>query len=159
MIAFADLLEPKPFMSHSLRALTRLTPNWIGPPLWAALAGIVLWYTVRAWKSDVPIRVRLGVVILAATLVNPHVIIYDLTVLALPLIWFGSYMQEPARQEDAGPYWMSVYWLFVLTFMPTAAAIGLQASVFVMVGLLVLVSRAIKSDALAPATIDNRIAA
>jgi hypothetical protein len=145
-IAYADLLEAKPFMSHSLRALTRLTPNWIGLPMWAALAVIVLWFTVRAWKSDAPLRVRLGVVVLAATLVNPHVIIYDLTVLVLPLIWFGSYMQEPARREEAGAYWTAVYWLFVLTFMPTAAVILLQASVFVMVGLLVIVSRAIHAD-------------
>jgi hypothetical protein len=159
MIAFADLLEPKPFMSHSLRALTRLAPNWIGPPLWTLLAGIVLWYTVRAWKSDAPVRVRLGVVILAATLVNPHVIIYDLTVLALPLIWFGSYMQEPPRQKDAEPYWIAVYWLFVLTFMPTAAAIGLQASVFVMVALLVLVSRAIRADVTPAPALATQIAA
>jgi hypothetical protein len=145
-IAYADLLEAKPFMSHSLRALTRLTPNWIGLPMWAALAAIVLWFTVRAWKSDAPLRVRLGVVVLAATLVNPHVIIYDLTVLVLPLIWFGSYMQGPARREEAGAYWTAVYWLFVLTFMPTAAVIPLQASVFVMVGLLVIVSRAIHAD-------------
>jgi hypothetical protein len=145
-IAYADLLEAKPFMSHSLRALTRLTPNWIGLPMWAALAAIVLSFTVRAWKSDAPLRVRLGVVVLAATLVNPHVIIYDLTVLVLPLIWFGSYMQEPARREEAGAYWTAVYWLFVLTFMPTAAVIPLQASVFVMVGLLVIVSRAIHAD-------------
>jgi hypothetical protein len=145
-IAYADLLEAKPFMSHSLRALTRLTPNWIGLPMWATLAAIVLWFTVRAWKSDAPLRVRLGVVVLAATLVNPHVIIYDLTVLVLPLIWFGSYMQGPARREEAGAYWTAVYWLFVLTFMPTAAVILLQASVFVMVGLLVIVSRAIHAD-------------
>jgi hypothetical protein len=159
-IAYADLLEAKPFMSHSLRALTRLTPNWIGLPLWATLAAIVLWYTVRAWKSEAPIRVRLGVVILAATLVNPHVIIYDLTVLALPLIWFGSYMQEPPRRDEAGLYWTAVYWLFVLTFMPTAAVISLQASVFVMIGLLMLVSRAIQAEAHPhPATINDRIAA
>ncbi len=159
-IAYADLLEAKPFMSHSLRALTRLTPNWIGLPLWATLAAIVLWHTMRAWRSEAPVGVRLGVVVLAATLVNPHVIIYDLTVLALPLIWFGSYMQDPARQDDAGPYWTAVYWLFVFTFMPTAAAIGLQASVFVMVGLLVLVSRAIRADAhTRPATTNTQIAA
>ena len=98
---------------------------------------------------------------LSSAIVNPHMIVYDLTVLALPLIWFGSYMQEPPRRDDARPYWTTVYWLFALTFMPTAAVIGLQASVFVMVGLLVLVSRAIQADAIthAPATIDNQIAA
>jgi hypothetical protein len=101
------------------------------------------------------------VVVLAATLVNPHVIIYDLTVLALPVIWFGAYMEDPARREHAGWYWSGVYWLFVLTFMPTAAAIGLQASVFVMLGLLVLVSRAIQADVNthAPNTVNDRVAA
>jgi hypothetical protein len=160
-IAYADLLEPKPFMSHSLRAVTRLAPNWIGVPLWAILAAVVLGYTVRVWKSATPIRVRLGVVVLASALVNPHMIIYDLTVLALPLLWLGSYMQDPVRQEQAGPYWSAVYWFFVTTFIPTAAAIGLQASVFVMVGLLVLVGRAVRTDAstLDPADIDVRIAA
>lgn len=161
MIAVADLLEAKPFMSHSLRALTRLTPNWIGLPLWGALSAIVLWYTVRAWRSAAPVRVRLGVVVLAATLVNPHVIIYDLTVLVLPLVWFGSYIQEPAKRQDVVLYWTAVYWLFVSTFIPTAAAIGLQASVVVMVGLLVLVSRAIQAgeNTTSPAIITPRIAA
>jgi hypothetical protein len=145
-IAYADLLEAKPFLSHSLRAVTRVAPNWIGLPVWAALSAVVLGYTVRAWKSQAPVRVRLGVVVLASALVNPHMIIYDLTVLALPILWFGAYLQEPARREQAGRYWTTVYWLFVLTFMPTAAAIGVQASVFVMIGLLVLVVRAVEAD-------------
>jgi hypothetical protein len=159
MIAVADLLEAKPFMSHSLRAITRLTPNWFGVPLWAALAAIVLRYAVRAWKSDAPIRVRLGVIVLAAVLVNPHVIIYDLTVLALPLLWFGSYVERSPRRPEAAAYWTAVYWLFALTLIPTAAAIGVQASVFVMAGLLVLVCRAIQADASAPSVINQRIAA
>lgn len=145
MMTYADLLEAKPFLSHSLRAVTRLAPNRIGVPTWAIVSAIVLWYTVRAWKSPAPLRVRLGVVVLASALVNPHMIIYDLTVLALPLVWFGAYMQEPARR-DAGPYWMLVYWLFVTTFMPTAAAIGVQASVFIMAALLMVVSRAVHAE-------------
>ncbi len=160
-MAYADLLEAKPFMSHSLRALTRLTPNWIGLPLWAILAVIVLWYTVRVWKSQAPVRVKLGTVVLASVLVNPHLIIYDLTVLVLPLLWFGAYMQEPGRRERAASYWMAVYWLFALTFVPTAAAIGLQASVVVMLGLLVLVSRAVQdeSSAVSPVDIEARLTA
>jgi hypothetical protein len=154
-IAYADLLEAKPFMSHSLRALTRLTPNWIGLPLWAILAAIVLWYTVRMWKSRAPVRVKLGTVVLASVLVNPHLIIYDLTVLALPLRWFGAYMQEPVRRERAASYWMAVYWLFAVTFVPTAAAVGLQASVFVMLGLLALVSRAVQGESSLVAPVDT----
>jgi Glycosyltransferase family 87 len=160
MMTYADLLEAKPFLSHSLRAVTRLAPNWIGVPIWAIVSAIVLWYTVRAWKSRAPLRVRLGVVVLASALVNPHMIVYDLTVLALPLVWFGAYMQEPARR-NAGPYWMLVYWLFVTTFMPTAAAIGVQISVFVMAALLMVVSRAVHAaaGALNPAHPNARLAA
>jgi alpha-1,2-mannosyltransferase len=138
-----DLLESKPFHSHSLRSLTRLAPNWIGIPLWVAVAGVVLWYTARVWRSDAPLRVRLGVVMLAAVLVNPHVIIYDVTVLALPLLWFAAYMQEPERQATAAPFWVTTYWLFAALFAPTAAALGIQVSVLLMAWLMVLVSRSV----------------
>jgi hypothetical protein len=159
MVAYEDMLEAKPFLSHSVRAVTRLAPNWIGVPIWAIVSAIVLWYTVRTWKSPAPLGVRLGVVVLASALVNPHMIIYDLTVLALPLVWFGAYMQEPARREQAEPYWMLVYWLFVTTFIPTAAAIGVQASVFVMCALLILVDRAVQTDTKTANSADARIAA
>jgi alpha-1,2-mannosyltransferase len=138
-----DALESKPFLSHSLRTVTRLAPNWIGVPLWVALAAVVLWYTARVWRSDAPLRVRLGVVMLAAVLVNPHLIIYDATVLALPLLWFGAYMHERERRAAAAPFWITVYWLFAAFFAPTAAAIGVQVSVVLMVWLMVLVSRSV----------------
>jgi len=136
-----------------------LAPNWIGVPIWAIVSAVLLWYTVRVWKSRAPLGVRLGVVVLASALVNPHMIIYDLTVLALPLVWFGAYMQEPAQREHAEPYWMLVYWLFVTTFIPTAAVIGVQASVFVMAALLILVDRAVQADTNAANSADARIAA
>ena len=159
MVAYEDMLEANPALSHSVRAVTRLAPNWIGVPIWAIVSAVLLWYTVRVWKSRAPLGVRLGVVVLASALVNPHMIIYDLTVLALPLVWFGAYMQEPAQREHAEPYWMLVYWLFVTTFIPTAAVIGVQASVFVMAALLILVDRAVQADTNAANSADARIAA
>jgi hypothetical protein len=141
-LTYQDLLESKPFNSHSLRAVTRLVPNVIGVPLWLVLSATVLWYTVRVWKSDAPIRIRLGVVMLASLLVNPHVIVYDVTLLALPLIWFGAYMLEPKRHHDAPAFGMLVYWLFVALLFPTARVIGIQASVPLMIGLLVWITGA-----------------
>ena len=140
-LTYQDLLESKPFNSHSLRAVTRLLPNVVGVPLWLALSAIVLWYTVRVWKSDAPVRVRLGVVMLASLLVNPHVIVYDVTLLGLPLLWFGAYMLEPPRHEDAPAFGVLVYWLFVVLLVPTARVIGIQASVPLMLGLLVWMTR------------------
>ena len=139
-LTYADWLESKPFMSHSLRAVTRVLPDWIDVPLWLALSATVLWYTVRVWKSDAPVRVRLGVVMLASLLVNPHVIVYDVTLLALPLLWFGAYMLEHEHQE-APAFGVLVYWLFAALFIPTAAVIGIQVSVPLMMGLLVWMTR------------------
>jgi hypothetical protein len=140
-LTHADHLEAKPFMSHSLRAVTRLLPNGLGLPLWITLSAIVLWYTVRVWRTDAPVRIRLGVVMLASLLVNPHVIVYDATLLALPLLWLGAYMLEAPRHEKAPAFGVLVYWLFAALFVPTAAVIGLQISVPLMMGLLIFISR------------------
>jgi hypothetical protein len=153
-----DLLESKPFLSHSLRSLTRLAPNWIGVPLWVAAASVVLWYTARVWRSDAPLRVRVGVVMLSAVLVNPHVIIYDVTVLALPLVWFAAYMQEPEQRAVAAPFCVTTYWLFAALFVPTAAALGIQLSVVLMLGVMVLVSRAALHVAVPPQVITHAAA-
>ena len=157
-LTYVDLLESKPFNSHSLRAVTRLVPNAIGVPLWLLLSGIVLWYTVRVWKSDAPLRVRLGVVMLASLLVNPHVIVYDVTLLALPLLWFGAYMLEPPRREVAPAFGVLIYWLFVALLIPTARVIGLQVSVPLMMGLLVWMSRAATKSSKAPSSAPSTIA-
>jgi len=137
-----DLFESKPEFSHSLRVLTRLMPPAIGVPMWIGLTAIVLWYTARVWRTDAPIRVRLGTVILAAVLVNPHLIIYDATVLVLPLLWFGAYVQEEPRLAIAPTYWKTVTWLFAALFVPVSAFIGVQVSVLLMMWMLVLIKRA-----------------
>jgi hypothetical protein len=137
-----DLLEAKPIYSHSLRMITRLLPNEIGIPVWIGAAVIVLWYTTRVWKSEAPLRVRVGMIILASVLVNPHAIIYDAIVLALPLIWFGAYVQEESRRALAGRFWKTVCWLFAAFLVPTSEAIGLQMSVLLMMWLLLLIARA-----------------
>jgi alpha-1,2-mannosyltransferase len=141
-----DLLESKPIYSHSLRTVTRLLPHGIGVPLWIIAAIMVLWYATRVWKSDAPIRVRVGTMILASVLVNPHVIVYDVTVLAMPLIWFAAYMRD-SRPDFAANFWKTVCWLFAAFFVPTSSLIGLQLSVPLMVWLLVLINKA----AMAPA--------
>jgi alpha-1,2-mannosyltransferase len=142
----ADLLEPKPYQSHSLRALTRLAPLWIGLPAWMALSAIVLVCAVNVWRTSAPVRVRLGVVILASVLVSPHLIMYDATVLVLSLMWFGPYVQERCSRPDTARFWTCVYWLFVTLLAPTAAAIAIQVSVLVMIWLLILIARAAVSD-------------
>jgi hypothetical protein len=73
-------------------------------------------------------------------------IVYDATVLVLPLIWFGAYVQERGPSPEAARFWTCVYWLFVTLLAPTAAAIAIQVSVLVMIRLLVLITRTAASN-------------
>jgi alpha-1,2-mannosyltransferase len=127
-VRHVDLLESKPFMSVSLRTLTRLLPGWIGTPLWLLLAVGVLWCTVRAWRPGSPVRMRMAIVMLASVLVNPHLIVYDAAILALPLLWIGAFV---TGQPRARAYWLAVYALFAFSLAPTALLVGLQISVLV----------------------------
>jgi hypothetical protein len=139
----SDLLEPKPFQMHSLTALTRLAPPWIGMPLWIILSASVLAVALRVWKTNAPLRVRLGTLILASVLVNPHVNVYDATVLALPIIWLGAYVLEIGEAPLTVAFWTGVYWLFFAFLAPSAVVVGLQVSVLLMAWLIVYVARAI----------------
>lgn len=146
MLRHADLLEPKPAQSHSLRALTRLAPDSIGLLIWVGLSAVVLFHVVKVWKTDSPVRVRLGVAILASLLVNPHVIVYDATVLALPLIWLGAYVQQRRPAIDSPRFWICVYWLYVTLLAPTAAVVSVQVSVLLMMWVLWLVARSVTRE-------------
>ena len=140
------VLESKPFMNHSLRSLTQLAPGGIATPLWLALAVAVLWCTARVWRSGAPLHVRLAVVVFASGLVNPHFQIYDVTILALPLLWLGAFMQEPVRHARSGWYWKGVFWLFAALFVQSAIFRPVYASVILMLGLFALVVREIAAE-------------
>jgi len=137
----ADVLEAKPFNSHSIRSLTGLLPGPIGAMVWTVASGWVLWRVAQVWRSTAPLNIRLGTTILAAVLVNPHLIVYDATVLVLPLIWFGAWLSDRVGALEAGTYGTRVYWLCAAFLVPLAAIIKVQPSVFLMLWMLAYISR------------------
>jgi hypothetical protein len=79
----------------------------------------------------------------ATALVNPHVTVYDLTILAPALIWLGGWIQtegEPLLREW---FWKLVYALFLFVLMPTARVMPLQVSVVILTCLCALVTRSL----------------
>jgi hypothetical protein len=84
---------------------------------------------VRVWRSPAPVRVRIGAVMIASVLVSPHLIVYDATILALPLLWLAAYARERGSDADIAKMSSTIYWLFVTLLVPTAAVIGVQLSV------------------------------
>lgn len=137
---FAALLEPKPYQLHSIRAITRLVPGWWESAAWVLLSLAVVWRCLRAWKAEVPVAARMGVLVLASVLVSPHLTVYDATVLVLPILWLGTWIQRELPRQAAG-FWPFVFWLYVTLLIPTAVLVRVQVSVLVLGWLFVNVTR------------------
>jgi hypothetical protein len=128
------MLEPKAYAMHSIRAVTELLPAWAAMPAWAIISAAVCVRAVRTWRADAPLPIRLGVVVLASVLVNPHLTVYDATVLVLPILWLGAWIEANGRTHPQlrATFWSTVYWLCVTFLMPLAYVIKLQCSVLLM---------------------------
>lgn len=133
----SDLLEPRAFQSHSLFTIARLAPAWMETSLWFGASATVLWWVARVWRLDAPLRLRLSTVIIASVLVNPHLNVYDATIVVLPLIWVSAAVRKMRRPDHASWTWLLIYGLFATLLAPTAAVIGLQLSVVLMMCLFV----------------------
>ncbi len=141
--AAEHLIEPKPHEMHSIRAVTRLLAGWPGTLLWLAAGAAVLLLTARVWTSRAPLRVRFGLLVVATVLVSPHLFVYDATVLALPLLWIGSWIErDPAARRDLGGWFRALaLWLGLALLFPAALLTRVQPSVLLMAWMLVGVAR------------------
>lgn len=126
----ASLLEPRPYQLHSLRSLTALLPEPIAFPAWILSIIPVLVMSVLVWRAELPVSVRFGMLVIASVLVNPHLTVYDATVLILPLAWIGGWvLNEGCHEMDTRRFWTGVYGLYLFLLFPTAYVVGVQASV------------------------------
>jgi len=138
-----DSLAPRPEQMHSITAVTDRLPGDWGTMAWALLSALVIFRTIQVWRSSAPVAVRMGILVLASVLVNPHVFTYDATVLAPALIWFAGWAhgESRARLSTSAVFAPVVYALYLTLFFPTATTLPIQASVLVLGGLFVVVSR------------------
>jgi hypothetical protein len=147
----ASMLEPRPYQLHSIRAITNLMPApWLGWIIWALLSAIVVGRTVRVWRCGAPTTARTAVLVLATVLVSPHLTIYDATLLALPFLWLGGWIESAGLRDVSRTFWSILYVLFLALLFPTALLIRVQISVLLLAWLFLIVTRAILSAAAAP---------
>lgn len=138
------LLEPKPGEMHSLSAITNQLPQFWGAAIWAVTAVFIVVQTIRVWRSDAPIAVRMACLVVASMLLSPHLFSYDVVVLALPLVWYAGWA---CRQMQSGVVERPVfapllYSLYLTLLAPTARMVpGVQASVVVIAAFFVILSR------------------
>ena len=85
----AAILEPRPFLMHSLRAFWKLLLPWPGVAfvLYVITALGAVGLAIRCWMEPAALERRYAVMLLATVLVAPHLTVYDLVILAPALLW------------------------------------------------------------------------
>lgn len=153
-------LSLAPIQMHSLRSFWSLLIPWTstpGPQLALALYVItsiaVIALAASAWKSPAPLALRFSALTLAAVLVNPHLFVYDLLVLAPALLLLADSALTTPLQANSSALKSLLYLTFLLPlFGPVSQWTHLQLSVPAMSALLLLLWRlsATPSHKLAP---------
>ena len=124
------LLQPHAAQVQSLQALTDLLPAPLNDLVWILGALTAAFLVVRVWVKGAPLRLRMAVLVMATVLVSPHLLIYDVAILILPVGWLAVHgvAQETKR------FGFFLYALSASLVVPFAMLTGVQISVMVLIG-------------------------
>jgi hypothetical protein len=144
-----ELVQFFPAESHALRGFVRLLAPW--PPL-ATAAGVAAiplaaWLAARAWRAHDDWRPRWAAVLLAALLASPHLLTYDLLLLAAPLLLLIEWHVATHGRVPKGEWRWALAGLYFSAWPGTfiARLFHVQPSTIAMVLVLWLLSRALPS--------------
>jgi alpha-1,2-mannosyltransferase len=127
-----SLIQMYPTESHSLAgAVGILLPS--RPVIAIAnVAAIVLgsWTGARVWRSTADARVRWSALTLAMLVASPHLLTYDLLLLAVPLVLLSDWILERSGRAPRGAWLTSLLLLYAGAWPGTLVArlYGLQIS-------------------------------
>jgi hypothetical protein len=124
---------------HSLRSFWSLLVSWPKTAfvLYALSSCIVIAIAADIFKSSRPLALRFSALTLAAVLVNPHLFIYDLLVLAPPVLLVVDWTLSHRPRPSSAALQFLLYLAFVVPlFGPLSQWTHLQLSVPVFVALL-----------------------
>jgi alpha-1,2-mannosyltransferase len=128
-----QLLQPHAYQVQSIQALADLLPAALRLPAWMIGAAALAAIAARTWNRVASLEVRLAIVTLASVLASPHLLVYDLALVALPLIWIGAFCQSaPVKGRLAALYYVACLTLL----LPTAGVLRIQLSVIALVAVL-----------------------
>jgi hypothetical protein len=123
---------------HSLRSFWLLLLPWpsLSSALYVASSIAILALAILSWKSASPLRLRFSVLALAAVLVNPHLFVYDLLLLAPVLLLLTDWVLGNPLHPAADRVSVLFYLAYLLPLMgPLALLTRLQLSVLAFVAL------------------------
>jgi hypothetical protein len=135
---------------HSLRSFWTLIFPWSGVSgIFYAISSIaVLYISAKAWKSSGPLALRFSILVLATVLVNPHLFIYDLLVLAPIFFLVSTWTVQHSKHSSSSTLKALLYFSFLLPlFGPIAIWTHVQLSVIAFVGLLIVLASILREEA------------
>jgi hypothetical protein len=137
-------LRFSPIQMHSLHTLWELLLPWPRGiwVLYLLSSLVVIAMAAAIWKSSAALAFRFSALLLASVLVNPHLYIYDLLVLAPLFLLLVNWTLENPQPASTPGLQVLLYCAFILPlFGPLARWTHLQLSVIVFVALLWTVFR------------------
>ena len=148
----ATELSLSPIQMHSLRSFWTLLFPWSSVVWVLYLLGsiAVIAMATAIWKSSLPLAPRFAVLSFAAVLINPHIYIYDLLMLAPGLLVLANWTLEN-RLLPRTPLvqWLIYLAVIVPLFGPIARWTHIQPSVIVFFAIVCTFYRLIRTPALA----------
>jgi hypothetical protein len=140
----ASELTLAPIQMHSLRSFwTLLIPSpHIALALYILCSIVTVGIAATIWKSSAPLSLRFSALALAAVLVNPHLFVYDLLVLAPAILLLADWTLTHLQHPRSATLRLLTYLAFILPlFGPLSRWTHLQFSVPVFAALLCVLWR------------------
>ncbi|HWJ47212.1 MAG TPA: glycosyltransferase family 87 protein [Candidatus Udaeobacter sp.] len=133
-----------PIQMHSLRSFFSLLIPWpaIAFALYVLSSICVVWLASRVWKSQSSVALRFSALTLAAVLINPHLFVYDLLVMAPASLLLTDWSLQNSQHPAKPALDVLLYLAFLLPlFGPLAHWTHLQVSVVVFVAIMWILHR------------------
>jgi alpha-1,2-mannosyltransferase len=124
---------------HSLRSFWSLLIPWpeLSNPLYLLTSVVVIALATAVWKSSHPLALRFSALVLAAVLVNPHLFVYDLLVLAPAVMLLADWALTNLDLAATRTLPLLLYLVFISSLLgPLSRWTHLQLSVPLFVALL-----------------------
>jgi Glycosyltransferase family 87 len=138
-------------LMHSLRSFWSLliSSRDLALALYLISALAVFGLTIRSWNSAGPLSLRFTALVVCATLVNPHLFVYDLLALAPALILLADWILEKVNSTSDAPrdkLACAAYGAYLLPLLgPVTLVTHFQLSVIAIVGLLWEISKTLRA--------------
>jgi hypothetical protein len=143
VLGSSELFEPKLWQMHNLRGFWGLLlgTGGIGAAITFGSSVVVVYLVFRIWRATVSADVRIAALVLGTVLVNPHLYVYDLVVLGVPLALIVAFALDQKQTDDVRSLTVLVHILcWVPLLSPLAAVTHLQLTTPCLMMLLLVLS-------------------